>query len=99
MLLPVALTVAPEARGQTGGSSDPFPVDVATRVASVDFRFDGPRSLPRERLRQTVALKDPRVFTRLVRGLAGTAVGALDRPAQLFEPVEMMRDLERLRRL
>ncbi len=99
-LLALLILVPAEAKAQTApDTGGVYPVDAATRVLSVDFRFSRGRSLPTDLLRETVALKDPRLFARFVRGLRGESGAALAAQRQLFDPAELVRDLERVRRL
>lgn len=99
-LLALLILVPAGAKAQTTHDVDgAYAVDAATRVLSVDFRFSGGHSLATDLLRETVALKDPRLFARFLRGLRGESGASLGAQRQLFDPTELVRDLERLRRL
>ena len=101
LLLGICLAFLP-AHG-SGQAREPrpefYPVDARTGVSAVAFEFGGNRTLPTEQLRAVIALKDPRTFRKIVRGLRGRGTGRLGREDQPFDPGEMVRDLERLRRL
>ncbi len=83
---------------EPGATQIPYHVfDDRTEVASLTFRFPGSRSFSSSRLQEVIVLRERGRFTGLRETLAFLPLVSAPAP-RLFAPIELQRDVARLRR-